>query len=126
MSQVDLASQAGFKHQSAIGNLETRATGRGGYRLAKIAEVLEVPIEWLLNGPDTGTIPHHTAGRPAEDPRPRHEPAELSRAIGLLRQLNAAQLAEATAFLEFLVSKKKARSNSSAGRAVPAPSKRAA
>lgn len=53
MSGEELAHLAGYKHQSGISNLENRATGRGGFGIQKIAEALDVPIEWLINGPDT-------------------------------------------------------------------------
>jgi transcriptional regulator with XRE-family HTH domain len=53
MSGEDLAKKVGYKHQSGISNLENRATGRGGFNIQKIAEALDVSIEWLINGPDT-------------------------------------------------------------------------
>ena len=52
MTAEELALQAGYATQSGIANLENRATGRGGYRLPKIAQVLNVSLEWLLSGPD--------------------------------------------------------------------------
>jgi transcriptional regulator with XRE-family HTH domain len=59
MSGEELAQKVGYKHQSGISNLENRATGRGGFNIQKIAEALDVSIEWLINGPDTidaGTV----------------------------------------------------------------------
>ncbi len=52
MTAEELALQAGYATQSGIANLENRATGRGGYRLPKIAQVLNVSLDWLLSGPD--------------------------------------------------------------------------
>ena len=53
MTAEALAREVGYKTQSGISNLENRATGHGGYRITRIAEVLDVSLEWLLNGPDT-------------------------------------------------------------------------
>lgn len=57
MSGETLAHQVGYKHQSAISNLEGRSTGSGGHKIAAIATALGVPLDWLLNGPDDGSIP---------------------------------------------------------------------
>lgn len=57
MSGHDLALAVGYKHQSAIGNLENRATGTGGHKITEIARVLRVPLEWLLAGPDSSEVP---------------------------------------------------------------------
>lgn len=48
-----LATLAGYKHQSAIGNLENRATGTGGNKLVDVARALDFSVQWLLSGPDT-------------------------------------------------------------------------
>jgi|GEM_PF-4172791 len=53
MSGEELAHAAGYKHQSGISNIENRASSRGGMGIQKIAQALDVPIEWLINGPDT-------------------------------------------------------------------------
>jgi len=58
MSGYELAMKVGYKHQSAIGNLENRAIGNGGNRIAEIAEALRVPLEWLMKGPDSDTVPY--------------------------------------------------------------------
>lgn len=47
----------GYKHQSAIGNLESRATGQGGNKIGLIADALQVSLEWLLRGPDSDVVP---------------------------------------------------------------------
>lgn len=52
-----LAKKAGYKNQSAIGNLENRAGGTGGNKIGVIADALNVPIEWLLRGPDCDVVP---------------------------------------------------------------------
>jgi transcriptional regulator with XRE-family HTH domain len=52
-----LAQLAGYKQQSAIGNLENRATGQGGNKLPAIAAALKVPLTWLLEGPDSDVVP---------------------------------------------------------------------
>jgi len=52
MTAEELARHAGYATQSGIANLENRATGRGGYRLPKIAQALNVSLDWLLSGPD--------------------------------------------------------------------------
>ena len=52
-----LAKKVGYKNQSAIGNLENRAGGSGGHKIGDIAEALNVPVDWLLRGPDTDNIP---------------------------------------------------------------------
>ena len=57
MTGHDLAMAVGYKHQSAIGNLENRATGNGGHKLADISRILRTPIEWLLAGPDSDQVP---------------------------------------------------------------------
>lgn len=53
----DLAKRAGYRHQSAISNLEARATGQGGRRLDKIATALGVHESWLRYGPDSAVVP---------------------------------------------------------------------
>lgn len=56
LSGEELARRVGYKHQSAIGNLEARATGTGGNRIVDIARVLDCSVHWLLNGPDTADM----------------------------------------------------------------------
>ena len=57
MSGEALALAVGYKSQSAIGNLENRKDASGGRKIARIAEALNVPIDWLLNGPDSAVVP---------------------------------------------------------------------
>lgn len=57
MSGETLAKLIGYANQSAIGNLENRVGGSGGKKLVAIADALRVPVEWLLKGPDSDTVP---------------------------------------------------------------------
>jgi len=56
-SAEKLAEMVGYRHQSAIANIENRATTSGGQRLPKIAAALRVSPDWLLSGPDTHNVP---------------------------------------------------------------------
>lgn len=60
LSGQELAELVGYKHQSAIGNLENRATGNGGNKLVEVARALNFSVHWFLSGPDThdmGSVP---------------------------------------------------------------------
>jgi transcriptional regulator with XRE-family HTH domain len=111
LSQAQLALMASFKHQSAIGNLETRATGRGGRRITDIADALAVPVEWLLKGPDCddADIPwkvppgHSEPGRPiAAEPAAKWGTPIVQEAVDLLRQMSSAGQLEAIRYLRYL------------------------
>jgi transcriptional regulator with XRE-family HTH domain len=52
LSAEALAHKVGYATQSGIANLENRSTGRGGYKLTQIAQVLDVSLDWLLNDHD--------------------------------------------------------------------------
>jgi len=56
-SAETLALAAGYKNQSAIGNLENRVGGSGGNKIGEIARILSVSVDWLMNGPDTDQVP---------------------------------------------------------------------
>lgn len=56
ISGEDLAKAVGYKTQSGIANLENRATAGGGKRLHLIAKALNVPVQWLLEGPDVTSL----------------------------------------------------------------------
>lgn len=56
-SGEELAKRCGYKSQSGISNLENRATGSGGNKIARIAKELGVPLDWLINGSDSPDIP---------------------------------------------------------------------
>lgn len=58
LSAEALAQRVGYATQSAITNLENRATGRGGYKLSQIAQALDVSVQWLLAGPDLLDMAH--------------------------------------------------------------------
>jgi transcriptional regulator with XRE-family HTH domain len=75
MSGEELAHAAGYKHQSGISNIENRATSRGGMGIQKIAQALDVPIEWLINGPDTEDMSE--VGRFSEAPKPLIRPVRV-------------------------------------------------
>lgn len=126
LSQAELAAAAGFKHQSAIGNLEGRATGRGGFRLAEIAKVLRVPVEWLLNGPDSDVPPdaaleplqHHSV---QERTAPTYRPlSDLDRAVSILKRLPQHVVSDALRYLRYLEAQT-APSPSGADHSVSAP-----
>ena len=126
MSQGDLALRVGFAHQSAIGNLEGRATGRGGFRLSEIGRELSVSVEWLLNGPD-GAVPWvdgselpppGTTRVRAESPRPLGLLPDLEHATELLQGLPREGVKEAISHLEFLTYKHR-RAHEQAVRVAP-------
>lgn len=113
LSQAALAEVAGFSHQSAIGNLETRATGRGGRRITDIADALGVPVEWLLRGPDcdNADIPWKVPPGHSEPGGERHvaEPTQpygtnpiVQEALELLKTMSIAGQNEAIHYLRYL------------------------
>lgn len=57
LSAEALAMLVGYKTQSGIANIENRSNGSGGNKVARIATELEVPVEWLLSGPDSDDVP---------------------------------------------------------------------
>lgn len=69
LSGEGLAKRVGYKNQSAIGNLENRAGGTGGNKLAVIADALHVPVEWLLCGPDADNVPFLPSQVPPGEPQ---------------------------------------------------------
>lgn len=66
LSGEALAGLVGYKRQSAISNLENRAGGSGGNKLAVIAHALGVPVLWLLSGPDSDTVPFLDKAKPTQ------------------------------------------------------------
>lgn len=124
MSQAELAQLAGFKGQSAIGNLENRATGRGGFSLTKIAAALSVPLEWLLDGPDEPpTVPFIEHGsmtrKVSEHAGPVH--TDTDRAVAAIRRLPPKAIKEVLQFLDYLAVKYQAPSTHGADHSVSAP-----
>jgi transcriptional regulator with XRE-family HTH domain len=58
LSGHDLATAVGYAKQSAIANIENRSVTGGGRRIGAIARTLKVPLLWLLEGPDSDSIPY--------------------------------------------------------------------
>lgn len=92
MSGEALALAVGYKNQSAIGNLENRKDAGGGRKLIKIAEVLQVPVEWLLRGPDTEEVPLRQNA--ATDSSPRLTPIHASAVVWPFVNITPAQYAQ--------------------------------
>lgn len=115
LSGEELAIAVGYKHQSAISNLENRATGTGGTKITKIANALRVPVQWLLEGPDSLEVPFSEPSYTVIDPAPRinqtiHQPqpgyavdASLTEATQLFRQLGTAQRLKAIQYMQQLI-----------------------
>jgi transcriptional regulator with XRE-family HTH domain len=95
-SAHDLATRVGYKTQSGISNLENSATGSGGNKIAVIATKLSVSLDWLLNGPDTDTVPylpdHSATVLEAREPSvmylPQRDDQLKADLLGLWGQLN--------------------------------------
>lgn len=113
MSQEELANKVGYKRQSAIGNLENRATGSGGDKIEKIASVLRVPLQWLMAGPDTGEVPYvesqyqggasvRIASHVQDAPATATQDASLEEAMQLFRRLNTSQRVKAIDYMQSL------------------------
>lgn len=124
MSGEALAKQVGYKHQSAIGNLENRPGGTGGNKISEIAEVLQVPLEWLLRGPDGDTVPTVPQKTPWSKPsqqqyytRESDQPGPYDQfiardAMQLLNRLSDAGKRQAIVYLNFLLSQEATASQS--------------
>ena len=106
LSGVGLAKLVGYKTQSGVSNLENRASGRGGFMLPKIAQVLDVSIDWLLDGPDTADVSQVPAyARKAQGHRGDDGlewPSRMARstAHGLIDQISEVGLARLLPVLE--------------------------
>lgn len=141
LSGEELAHRVGYKTQSGISNLENRATGNGGNKLPDIARVLDLSLEWFLQGPDTDDMrtvppyrrpdvsheaaPRHIVPRSAEEPRrmyftPRHK------AHALIDQLSDVGLSHAIELLEGLAARHPISSGERAGLPLPAQAERVA
>lgn len=57
ISALKLGQMVGYKSQSGIANIENRNVTTGGRKISAIANALNVPVDWLLNGPDGPNIP---------------------------------------------------------------------
>lgn len=141
MSGEALAKKVGYKNQSAIGNLENRAGGTGGNKISKIADALNVSVDWLLNGPDSDNVPflppkipladssQHGRSTVASEPIPDtdagHDPL-FKEAIGLLKAMSKRGLLEAIPYLQFLTKQHPAASHQEDGERDPVPRPKAA
>lgn len=112
-SGADLAHRAGYKTQSGISNLENRASGTGGRNIKKIADALNVSIEWLMHGPDSDIPPFLPPLTPFEATKKNDltgtasEPengwdAGTSEALQLFRGLSHDGRQQALTYLRFL------------------------
>lgn len=126
LSGEGLAEKVGYKTQSGIGNLENRATGRGGFRLPKIAEVLDVPVDWLLNGPDVEDLRTVVeAAHQAQESRRAYVITPRQRAAAIIERLNDTGVQKAVEYLELLETKFSRSSSNGADHPVSAPPKSA-
>ena len=82
LSALDLAILVGYKTQSGISNLENKASGSGGHKIKEIARVLDVSVDWIMNGPDSETVPFLTRRWPQQVSR--HRPPEVNDGAGNL------------------------------------------
>lgn len=98
MSGEELAHLVGYTHQSAIANLENRATGTGGRKISEIAKTLKVPLEWLVNGPDADEVPD----APPTSTYQQHESALTPHTVQEANPLSDALMAEGLRLLSNL------------------------
>lgn len=129
MSGEELALKVGYKTQSGISNLENRATGRGGFMLPKIAQVLDFSLNWFLEGPDYEDVKlvppfASTSGHKASEPVSSYHTAR-DKAHRLIEMTSESGLVSALELLT-LIQAAHPRENYSAGDSVPAPFKRSA
>lgn len=140
MSGEALAKKVGYKNQSAIGNLENRAGGTGGNKINKIADALNVSVDWLLNGPDGDNVPFlppkipqgdsiqqrtTVANEPAPDTAPVNDPM-LKEAFDLLRGMSKRGLQEVLPYLRFQAKQHPAVAHQEDGERDPVPRPKAA
>lgn len=132
MSGEELALKVGYKTQSGISNLENRAVSNGGGKLPKIAEVLDVAIAWLLQGPDTedmASVPRFGFHSYVQQASPEHIasdntqswPAIRTRAHTLVDQISEKGLIAVVDLME-AVAERHPRTENGAG--VPLPARR--
>lgn len=141
LSGEELAFAVGYSHQSAIGNLENRATGTGGTKIAKIAAKLRVPVQWLLEGPDSDQVPlaetlttydsdirfsviDLTAQE--ETPAPYHDDGSLAEAMQIFKKLTTAQRVKAISYMQFISAEEQRTSEAADGNHHPVPHEKAA
>lgn len=142
LSGEELAHAVGYKNQSAISNLENRATGTGGTKIAKIATALRVPVQWLLEGPDGPEVPFSDPMVSNEDaisfsvidPEPKaqedliHYSADgsLAEAMRLFKRLDTAQRLKAISYMQFIATEGRRASEAGDGDRDPVPQQKAA
>lgn len=140
LSGEELALAVGYAHQSAIGNLENRATGTGGTKIAKIAAKLRVPVQWLLEGPDSDHVPFSepliafdddirfsvidTSVR--QEPAPYHDDGSLAEAMQIFKKLTTAQRVKAISYMQFIAAEEQRSSEAADGNHHPVPQEKAA
>lgn len=129
LSGEELALRVGYKTQSGISNLENRATGRGGFMLPKIAEALDISVEWFIQGPDTddlSTVDGFKAGsKPKsfsvnEPPISYHALSTRDKAHQLLDKINDTGLLHVIEMLEAIAARHPINQTDGAGVFVPA------
>lgn len=140
LSGEELALAVGYAHQSAIGNLENRATGTGGTKIAKIAAKLRVPVEWLLEGPDSDEVPFvepllstddiiqfSIAESTAKEERTEYlADGSLAEAMQIFKKLTTAQRLKAISYMQFIAAEDLRSSESADGDGHPVPQAKAA
>lgn len=129
--------RVGYKNQSAIGNLENRAGGTGGTKIGLIADVLCVPVDWLLRGPDSLDVPYfpvhqdrtatpdNTIATDREAPKYHADPL-VQEAATLLLKMSPAGREQALAYLRFMATQHAAQPPSSGGERDSIPHQKAA
>jgi len=129
LSGEELALRVGYKTQSGISNLENRATGRGGFMLPKIAEALDISVEWFIQGPDTDDLStidgFNQSGRSKsltlnEQPGKYHAVSTRDRAHQLLEKINETGLLHVIEMLEAVAVRHPINQTDSAGVLIPA------
>lgn len=142
LSGEELAHAVGYRNQSAISNLENRATGTGGTKIAKIATALRVPVQWLLEGPDGQVVPFSEpmvsnddairfsiadAEATVQEERAIYSAdASLDEAMQLFKRLDTAQRLKAISYMQFIATEGQRASEAGDGDRDPVPHQKAA
>lgn len=140
LSGDELARAVGYSHQSAIGNLENRATGTGGTKIAKIATALRVPVQWLLEGPDGPEVPYSEpmfssadaisfsiATTEVNEAKTTYlQDGSLTEALQLFRSLPTAARVKAISYMQYLAGEGTRSSEEGHGDRDPVPHPKAA
>lgn len=134
LSGEELAHKIGYKTQSGISNLENRNGGMGGAKVFLIAQVLDVSLHWLLNGPDTAdmrTVPRFSGEQPEAHRYQIREPSpvyatDFQAAHSLIDSMNLEGVRTILEILRMTAAKYPRHETDGAGIPVPASSKRTA